>query len=105
MSELEAPVEAFRFDAHEVQTYLRLENNAAELQLLLRLWKASRAYILSLCRELEAGEEPLELQQAMMVLTSHFYDNRALVNHQAMRSFEIPYCVSDLIASYREQTP
>jgi len=86
----------------EVKIYLRIDWDHED-DLIQHLYEAATQYILSLCRDFGEEEMPKPVQQAILILTSHLYDNRNAVQVGRGNMYELPFAVSALIADYREQ--
>lgn len=84
--------------------YIRVDHSY-ENHLIQALLDGAETYVRSLCVDYltEGGEWddlPNDLQLAVLLLVSHFYDNRGAVADRA--GHEIPFSVSALIANYRD---
>ena len=89
----------------EAKGYLRIDHNEddAKVQSIL---DAAESYIRSLCKPyLNESEQwdtlPPELQQAVLILASHWYDNRGIIS-QGRHLSELPFSVSALVANHRD---
>jgi uncharacterized phage protein (predicted DNA packaging) len=85
-------------DLFTIKDYLRVDHDLDDAS-IEGLIEAAESYILSLCRDFD-DDMPPEIRQAILILVSHWYDNRALVSKD--RQQEIPFAVSALIANYRD---
>lgn len=84
-------------DLFTIKDYLRVDHELDDIS-IAGLMEAAEAYVLSLCRDFDTM--PPEIRQAILILVSHWYDNRGLVTSD--RQQEIPFAVSALIANHRE---
>lgn len=87
-----------------VKDYLRVDHTLDDSS-IQKLVDAAEAYIRSLCVPYvdEGGDEsalPDELETAVMILASHWYENRALMSEK--QAVELPFSVSALIANFRD---
>lgn len=84
----------------DIKVYLRVDWDSED-DLISHLQSAAETYVLSLCRDFTAEGVPEPVQQAIMLLAAHFYENRQTLREGKSIS-EIPFTVSALISNYRE---
>ncbi len=81
----------------DVKSYLRIDHTEDDA-MLADLLAAAEEYITGLCMDLTPVPTPVE--QAIKILTCHFYDNR--LPSGSKFTGELPFSVSALTAPYRD---
>ena len=92
-------------DLVEAKAYLRVDHDEDNNNIMFLL-SAAEKYIRDLCKPFVDAEGvnvnlPVDLQQAVLLLCSHWYDNRGVLGKSGFLS-EVPYAVSCLVANHRD---
>jgi uncharacterized phage protein (predicted DNA packaging) len=92
----------------KAKAYLRIDHSGED-SAIMSMVGSSEAYIRGLCKPFvdEFGDLdvlPPEVEQAVLLLTSHFYSQRGAVTERNT-PHEVPFTISALIASHRAGTP
>ena len=89
----------------EAKDYLRIDHDEDDAQ-VQSILDAAESYIRSLCKPyLNESEQwdtlPPELKQAVLILTSHLFENRGVTGRPGVFG-ELPFSVTALIANHRD---
>ena len=95
-------------DLAEAKKYFRVDHDDDDITINFLL-DAAEGHLREICKPYvdEEGNRdtlPVGLQQAVMLLASHWYDNRGIIGRKGFVN-ELPHAIDALIACHREQAP